>query len=112
MRPGTAFLQGPPVVQTAAYLRHEFFGNVDGKTARFQAIIEDVALVLFAAQTSAAVLAHTRTAAQAERAKNGGAEAARLTLEPTREVGERVRIIRCHVHCVPYAAHRTYHEKQ
>jgi hypothetical protein len=40
--------------------------------------------VLLAGQTSAVVLAHTRTAAQAERAKNGRPEAARLTLEPAR----------------------------
>src|SRR6266576_2688335 len=52
------FLQGPPVVQTTAHLGDQFFRNVHGKTAPFQAPIEDVAGVLLAGLTSAAVFAH------------------------------------------------------
>ena len=70
------FLQGPPVVQTTAHLGDQFFRNVHGKTASFQAPIEDVAGVLLAGLTSAAVFANARAAAQAKRAENRGPETA------------------------------------
>src|SRR5207245_5839518 len=83
------FLQGPPVVQTTAHLGDQFFRNVHGKTAPFQAPIEDVAGVLLAGLTSAAVFAHARAAAQAKRAQNGGPEVGRLALEPAQYLGRR-----------------------
>src|ERR1700751_3330493 len=60
--------------------------NVHGKTASFQAPIEDVARVLLAGLTGAAVFAHARAAAQAKRAQNGGPEVGRLALEPAQDI--------------------------
>src|SRR6201984_2445615 len=65
------FLQGPPVVQTTAHLGDQFFRNVHGKAAPFQAPIEDVAGVLLAGLTSTVVVAHARGAAHAKRVANG-----------------------------------------
>ena len=52
--------------------------------------------MLFTRQASGAVLADTRTAAQAERAKNGGPEAIRLILKPTPDIGRRFGLVRFH----------------
>src|SRR6267378_608236 len=98
-------LQSTPVVHTAAYLRHKFFGNINRKTASFQATIKDVARMLVARQASGAVLANARTAAQAERAKNGGPEAIHLILEPAPDIGGRFGLDRFHVLCVLYNTH-------
>src|SRR6266705_1135714 len=98
-------LQSTPVVHTAAYLRHKFFGNINRKTASFQATIQDVARMLFARQAGGAVLANARTAAQAERAKNGVPEAFHLILEPAPDIGGRFGLDRFHVLCVPHATH-------
>jgi hypothetical protein len=54
--------------------------------------------MLFSRQASGAVLADTRTASQAERAKNGGPEALRLILKPTPDIGiYREQLPRCPV---------------
>jgi hypothetical protein len=31
------------MIQTAAYFRHEFFGNVNGKAAPWEAAVKDIA---------------------------------------------------------------------
>ena len=49
--------------------------------------------MLFARQASGAVLANTRTASQAERAKNGGPERLRLILEPAPGIGGRFGLV-------------------
>src|SRR6266704_1592929 len=99
------FLQGPPVVQTTAHLGDQFFRNVHGKTAHFQAPIEDVARVLLAGLTSAAVFANARAAAQAKRAQHGGPEIGRFALKPAQDIGRRCGFSRCHVLYVPYVTH-------
>src|SRR4030095_15637215 len=86
------FLQNTPVVQTAAYLRHQFFGNVNGETSSLQATVQDVTGMLSSRQASGAALANTRTAAQAERAQHGGPEVFRFPLEPAPDIGKRFRL--------------------
>jgi hypothetical protein len=53
---GQEFLQGSTVLQTAAYLGHQFLGNVERQAAPFDATVQDVAGVLFAALTGAAMV--------------------------------------------------------
>ena len=64
-------LQGTPIVHTATQLGNKLLGNVDRKTTSVQPTVQNVTLMLFARQTGWAVLAHARTASQAERAQNG-----------------------------------------
>src|SRR5437867_8315045 len=66
--------------------------------------------MLFARQASGAVLANTRTASQAERAKNSGSEAFGLILEPAPDIGGRFGLVGSHVLRVPYYT-RTCQEK-
>jgi hypothetical protein len=63
-------LKSTPILQAAAYFRHEFLWNVNRKTTPFHTSVQDVAPMLFARQTSLAVLADARASAQAQRADN------------------------------------------
>src|SRR6266850_1564003 len=62
-------LQSPSVVQTALHLRNKLLRNVNRNATPLGAIVQDIALMLFARQTSRAVHANTPTATQAQRAK-------------------------------------------
>jgi hypothetical protein len=52
--------------------------------------------MLFARQASGTALADTRTASQAELAKNGGPETFSLILKPTPDIGRRFGLVRFH----------------
>src|SRR3984957_7422856 len=80
-------LKGAPIVHTATQFGDKLLGNVDRKTASVQPAVQNVTLMLFARQAGWAVLAHTRTASQAERAQNGRPKACRLTLQPAHDIG-------------------------
>src|SRR5258707_11413821 len=62
-------LQSPSVVQTALHLRNKLLRNVNRNATPLGAIVQHIALMLFARQTSRAVYANTPTATQAQRAK-------------------------------------------
>jgi len=93
------FLQSPAIVQTAAYLGHEFLRNIKGKPAPLHATVEDIAGVLFPRKTGTTVLAHTGAAAQAEGAEQGRPEAGGLLLEPVLDIGRRLGF-RAHHACM------------
>ena len=80
------------------------FGNIDSKPSSFQATVQNVTGMLFARQASGAVLADTRAASQAKRAKNGGPEAISLILKPAPDIGRRFGLVRFH-ECICVTLH-------
>ena len=59
-------LKGAPVVQTALHLRNQLLRDVDRNATALGAILQHIALMLFARQTSRAVRANAPAAPQAQ----------------------------------------------
>jgi hypothetical protein len=79
-------LKSTPILQAAAYFRHEFLWNVNRKTTPFHTSVQDVAPMLFARQTSLAVLADARASAQAQRAEYRRPNTSRLITQPALDI--------------------------
>src|SRR6267142_2479220 len=89
-------LQSPSVVQTALHLRNKLLRNVNRNATPLGAIVQDIALMLFARQTSRAVYANTPTATQAQRAKKRRPYNRSFTLKPAHDIRGRFRINTIH----------------
>src|SRR4029077_18191701 len=79
-----------PVLHRAAHLRHQVLRNVNCKPASVVPAIQNVAPVLLARQTSRAVLAPARTAAEAQRAENRRPQVRHLALQPANQLCGRL----------------------
>src|SRR6202048_92877 len=89
-------LQSAPIVQTALHLRNKLLRNVNRNATPLRAIVQHIALMLFARQTSRAVRANAPTAPQAQRAKKRRPQDRSFTLQPAYDIRRRFRINMIH----------------
>src|ERR1700674_1997092 len=93
-------LQRAPVVQPALHLRNDLLRNIDRNATPFRAIVQHIALMLFARQTSRAVRANAPAAPQAQRAEKRRPQNRSFTLQPAHDIRRRFRINPPHVRYV------------
>jgi hypothetical protein len=79
-------LKFPAVVQGPLDIGHEFIGDIDGHSPSFQPDIEDMTVMLFAAQASFTVLTDAPGTTEAERSQGGWPKAGSLFLEPMDDI--------------------------
>src|SRR5208282_514081 len=95
--PVQQILQSASVIQTALHLRNKLLRNVNRNATSLRAIVQHIALMLFARQTSRAVRANAPTAPQAQRAKKRWPQNRSFALQPARDFRRRFRINMPHV---------------
>lgn len=79
-------LNGTTVVETTAYLRNEFVGNVHSKTASFDPSVKHMAKVLFTFKASFAVLSYAPRAAKTQGSQCRRPKVGKLFPKPIRNI--------------------------
>jgi hypothetical protein len=79
-------LKRTTVVQTTAHFGHELVGDIYSEAAALDPAVKNMAKVLFALETSFAVLADTPGTAKAQRSQSGWPKAGNLLLKPIRDI--------------------------
>ena len=88
MRPGTAVPAEHARCPNNDVPAEQLLGNIEGKASSLVATVEDITGMLSPPKASGAILANTRTAAQTERAKDGGPQLSGLLLQPDLHVSK------------------------
>ncbi len=75
-----------PVFQATAHFRHEFVGNIHGKTATLDPAIKDMAKVLLTPKAGFAALSNAPGTAKTQGSQSGRPKADNLFLKPVRNI--------------------------